>query len=422
MISVITPVHKDNPDILRATAASLQAQTYREFEWVIVPNNGMLCPTTPLADSLAAWGLDFPVRVVPLLETTDSVGTIKKFAFAQGTGDWLLELDWDDLLTPDALERVALEAKLGADFAYSNCAYFKGNFEKPQRFNPVFGWTWRSFVHEGHELDETIAMPVDAHSILWIYYAPDHLRAWRREFYAGVGGHDEKMTLADDHDLLVRTWLAGGKMVHIDRCLYLYRAEGNTWLSERNGEIQQRTAEVYRKYLTEVALRFASLHGVRALDLGGAFNRERGFQSVDLAPGSDMQFDIGRRWPLPDNSVGVIRACDVLEHIADKQLVMSEIHRVLRPGGFLLSFTPSASGKGAHMDPTHCSYWNDLSFWYWTKAQYAAFIRNDTVRFLSMVLVEEYPTEWHKARDISYVTFEAICLKDGIRPPGLIEI
>jgi hypothetical protein len=74
------------------------------------------------------------------------------------------------------------------------------------------------------------------------------------------------------------------------------------------------------------------------------------------------------------------------------------------------------------MDPSHVSYWNDLSFWYVTKARYASFIRNTSMRFMPMVLVEEFPTDWHRQQNIPYVTFEGIALKDGIRPPGLLEI
>ena len=50
-----------------------------------------------------------------------------------------------------------------------------------------------------------------------IYFAPNHVRAWRRSFYERVGGHDATWPIADD-ELLVRTYLQG-TMHHIDRCL-----------------------------------------------------------------------------------------------------------------------------------------------------------------------------------------------------------
>lgn len=44
--------------------------------------------------------------------------------------------------------------------------------------------------------------------------------------------------------------------------------------------------------------------------------------------------------PLADASVGLVTAYDVLEHFDDDEGAMAEIHRVLRPGGFLLATVP----------------------------------------------------------------------------------
>jgi hypothetical protein len=42
----------------------------------------------------------------------------------------------------------------------------------------------------------------------------------------------------------------------------------------------------------------------------------------------------------------------------------------------LLSLTPSTCGSGAFSDPRYQSYWNEQSFWYWTKEKYARQIKN----------------------------------------------
>jgi SAM-dependent methyltransferase len=232
------------------------------------------------------------------------------------------------------------------------------------------------------------------------------------------------MPEADDHELILRTWLAGAKMVHLDHCLYLYRAENNTWLSERNAEIQQMTQRNYRRHLEPVALKWARDNDLLALDLCGGINPRAGFASVDVLPSADIRHDLNVfPWPFADGSVGVVRACDALEHLRDKHRVMTEIHRVLAPGGFLLSFTPSALGQGGCQDPTHVSGWVRNSFYYYTDAQFAQYIHNHSVRFLTHCLVEEYPTDWHKQHGILYVTFEGQALKgDGSRLPGNVKI
>ncbi|RKX65539.1 MAG: class I SAM-dependent methyltransferase [Tenericutes bacterium] len=53
----------------------------------------------------------------------------------------------------------------------------------------------------------------------------------------------------------------------------------------------------------------------------------------------DLTWD-GVRIPLPDQSVDFALATEVLEHCPDTKLIVSEIHRVLRPNGTLLFTVP----------------------------------------------------------------------------------
>lgn len=47
----------------------------------------------------------------------------------------------------------------------------------------------------------------------------------------------------------------------------------------------------------------------------------------------DYHEGTGEKLPFPDNSFDMISCCDVLEHVADLDLVMQETARVLKPGG-----------------------------------------------------------------------------------------
>ncbi len=51
----------------------------------------------------------------------------------------------------------------------------------------------------------------------------------------------------------------------------------------------------------------------------------------------------------PENYVDVITASEVLEHVADPQVVLREIARVLRPGGLLWLTTPHGRGASAQI-------------------------------------------------------------------------
>jgi hypothetical protein len=86
---------------------------------------------------------------------------------------------------------------------------------------------------------------------------------------------------------------------------------------------------------------------------------------VIAGPGVDVLTDLCQTLPWPDNSVDEIRAWDVLEHLPDKVHTMNEIWRVLRHGGIADLVVPTTEGSGAFQDPTHVSFWNRRSFFYY---------------------------------------------------------
>ena len=125
--------------------------------------------------------------------------------------------------------------------------------------------------------------------------------------------------------------------------------------------------------------------------------------------------------PLAEASVGVIRAVDFLEHVADKIGLFNELYRLLAPGGLLLSQTPSTDGRGAFQDPTHVAFYNENSFWYYTETNYRNFVPEIQVRFQVSRLATSFPSEWHAAHDISYVTANLIAVKEPMdRNGGLL--
>lgn len=67
-----------------------------------------------------------------------------------------------------------------------------------------------------------------------------------------------------------------------------------------------------------------------------------------------------------DNSVDEVRCYDFLEHIPLGQtvFVIEEIYRVLKMNGVFKHHTPSTDGRGAFQDPTHLSFWNINSWFY----------------------------------------------------------
>jgi SAM-dependent methyltransferase len=101
--------------------------------------------------------------------------------------------------------------------------------------------------------------------------------------------------------------------------------------------------------------RFAlQVHGV---DIIPAFQRvEQRFQEVFGAPGLFPPVELrrvraGKPLPYPMESFDSVYAWSVFEHVADVPYALSEIHRVIRPGGaFFLQISPLYySAQGGHL-------------------------------------------------------------------------
>lgn len=52
--------------------------------------------------------------------------------------------------------------------------------------------------------------------------------------------------------------------------------------------------------------------------------------------------------PFATDAYDVVISCDVLEHVANLEQSLDEIHRVLRPGGSFIGFVPAEGGLGPH--------------------------------------------------------------------------
>jgi SAM-dependent methyltransferase len=284
------------------------------------------------------------------------------------------------------------------------------------RWDAAHGWEYYDATVDGRDLLAFHALAPTPHNVSYIWYAPNHVRAFRRAAYDEAGGYDAARDVADDHDLMCRLYQRG-EFVHIDECLYLQRMHPrNTQREpERNAAIQAATVELYQQHVQANALAWAARNDLLALDLGAAHARPDGYLGVDKRPavGVDLVADVADGIDLPDNSVGVIRAVDFLEHIADRVGLFNEIHRLLAPDGLLLSLTPSTDGRGAFQDPTHRSFYNENAFWYFTDAHYAHYVPEIACRFQVSRLATYHPSPWHEEHQVPYVQANLIAVKDG---------
>ncbi|HCV42877.1 MAG TPA: hypothetical protein DGH68_05300 [Bacteroidetes bacterium] len=90
----------------------------------------------------------------------------------------------------------------------------------------------------------------------------------------------------------------------------------------------------------------------------------RSFSAEDQERAVCLWADLRVSWPCVDSTVDFILAKDIIEHLPDKIHTMNEAWRVLKPGGVMQVEVPTTEGRGAFQDPTHVSYWNANSFFY----------------------------------------------------------
>jgi O-antigen biosynthesis protein len=405
--SVFTPSHQ--PRFLDECLRTLQAQTCSDWEWIVLLNNG------------ARWRPEQPddrVRV-EIADNLKGVGAAKRRACELARGEILVELDHDDLMAKACLAQLAkaFDAHPEAVFVYSNTAQITEEGKRDDsRFDETFGWQYEEVRVDGRKLLQVVSLAPTPHNVAYIWYAPNHVRAFRKDAYEKAGGYNPDLTVLDDQDLMCRLFHVGD-FHHINRCLYLQRVHAaNTQRDpEINAQIQRETVALYDKYIEANALAWSHRHGLLALDLGAGHRKPPGYLGVDRRPGKgvDIVATLPGKLDLPDGSVGLMRAVDFLEYVPAKVPLINELYRLLAPGGMLLSMTPSSDGRGAYQDPTHVAYYNENSFWYYTDNQYRAFVPDLEARFQSSRLVTYFPSEFHSRNNISYVVANLIAMKEG---------
>jgi hypothetical protein len=420
-VSVIT-VAGDH-GILGLMHASLVAQDLTDWQWVVVPR-----PGTEVPDALT----DDP-RVV-VLGTDGSVpatvGASKLLAAQAASGDVLVDLDDGDVLAgPGALGALAAHGDVITYGDVAVTAPGDSPGQLPAEYAPGLGWQVGTDPDAGsvpvvQSFDPTpSALHVAA-------YAPRHGLAWPRQVYLQLGGPHPELAAEADWDLLCRAVATGVAITRVPQCTVVSHRRAH-----RPGDVVL-AQRLSNSHVRPLVAAWCATNGLAMLDLGAAHNPEPGYTSVDLHD-ADITCDIRYGLPVPDDSVGCIRAVDFLEHLPrcpDSSCVhgadggprcavgvMNEFHRALAPGGWLVTATPSTDGRGAFQDPTHVSFWNPNSFWYYTRRDQARFVPGITCRFQAARLWQDFPSPWHQTHNIPYVYADLVALK-GQHQPGPVEI
>lgn len=247
-LSVVTPVYDTEANVLRETIASVRAQTFTDWEWVLVDDNS---PQARVREDIRAAAAQDPR--IRLLERTENGHIVKASndGLAAARGTFVALLDHDDLLVETAFEEVveAIEEHGGrdgdVDYVYTDEDKIDGN----GRFYDVF----RKPVWSPHRL-------------LGQMYTC-HLSVLRRSVVDEVGGFREGFDGSQDHDLVLRVTERARRVVHVPEVLYHWRVvPGST---AGNPEAKPYSAVAGRRAVQEALERRGMPH--RAVDAPGVF-------------------------------------------------------------------------------------------------------------------------------------------------------
>jgi hypothetical protein len=307
--------------------------------------------------------------------------------------------------------------KRGVVFAYSDFAQInEDGSPNRERFDPGHGWVYSAGTVDGSEYDRCRSLGPSPHNLGYIWYAPNHVRAFLRSAYEQVGGYNAELEYLDDQELMCRLYLVG-EFAQIERCLYFQRVHAqSTQRDDRiNAAIQEQTVVYYQEFIEELTLAWAARRGLRCLQLktplwlGDAVDDR--YEEVQIDP-ADPRIDAA------PESVGVLKADDVLQRMPHRAAFFNECYRVLPHSGLLMTQTPSTDGRGGYQDPSATAFYNENSFMYLTQSNLRAAVPGLAARLQVSYLSTSFPSEEHAEVFVPYVLANLLAVKDGPRQGG----
>jgi GT2 family glycosyltransferase len=198
--SFITPVYDPPEGVLRETIAAVTAQTFVDWELVLVDDASPSSHVSRVLEEATA--SDERIRAVRR-EVNGGIVAASNDALALATGEFVVLLDHDDVIEPDALAAVAsaIDAVPETDYLYSDEDHLSPDgrlvnaFYKPD-------WSPERLRSQNYCC---------------------HLSVLRRALVERVGGFRDGFDGSQDYDLVLRVTEQARHVEHIPRVLYHWR-------------------------------------------------------------------------------------------------------------------------------------------------------------------------------------------------------
>ena len=245
LFSIFTCTFNTTKKKLERLHDSLVGQTYPNWNWWILDDSKDNFTTDYIAK------LNDPrIFVIKNVSNHGNIGYNKHIIASACDGDYLVEIDHDDELTSDCLEKIkeAFDTYDDADFVYSDTLEYIDETNQAIYYGNEYGFgegKYRSEAVNGVEYNIAVSCPnINAKTIRTIYTQPNHVRCWKKDFYHKIGGHNMDLSVLDDMEILIRTFLYG-KMAKVDKVLYIQH-EGERGDTSTDNAQNKRFKEIQR--------------------------------------------------------------------------------------------------------------------------------------------------------------------------------
>lgn len=272
-VTVFIAVYNGEP-FLAETIESVFAQTYRDFELLVVDD----CSTDRTADILRA--IDDPRLRVERNERNRGRTYTRNRGLQLARGEFLAVLDADDLCEPERLAK--------------SVAFLESNPEVAAVGSAA------TYVDEGGRPLFVNRVPTDSRLIrerLFTVNCFVHSSVMlRREWALAVGGYDERLSQAEDYDLLLRL-SARHPLANLPEPLVRYRIHGGQ-VSQQKLAVQRRLANAVRVAAFESQQRDGLISpGVQPPDVSfaGSLTGRRGTLAADCLHWAGVHRALGNR-------------------------------------------------------------------------------------------------------------------------------
>jgi glycosyltransferase involved in cell wall biosynthesis len=200
LISIVMPVHNTDPAFLKSAIDSVRLQWYDHWEICICDDGSSRSDTRQVLEELQ--NEIGEIRLVRR-ETAGHIVQATNDAIALAQGEFVVFLDHDDELAPQALLRLVqtINTPSAPDLIYSD---EDKRDEQGRRCLPLFKPKWSP-------------------ALQWSQNYVGHIMCVRRTVLQRVGGLLEGSQGSQDHDLVLRLAAQGAKIEHIPEVLYHWR-------------------------------------------------------------------------------------------------------------------------------------------------------------------------------------------------------